>query len=108
MGSRLGCRRCSITSCRFQRPLHWLAAFSSGRLIRAAGSSTAGRGARPVTCHVDMKTKAIEEFVDNDLPGPAYLNQQNGLNRPSDVVFAPDQNLYIVDWGASSLDEKGP
>ena len=56
---------------------------------------------------VNMKTKQIDEFVENDLPGPAYLNQQNGLNRPSDVLFGPDASLYIVDWGASALDEKG-
>ena len=54
-----------------------------------------------------MKTKGIQEFVENDLPGPAYINQQNGLNRPSDVVFTPDSSLYIVDWGASTLDDKG-
>jgi hypothetical protein len=54
-----------------------------------------------------MRTKDIQEFVENDLPGPAYINQQNGLNRPSDVLFGPDSSLYIVDWGASTLDDKG-
>lgn len=39
---------------------------------------------------VNMKTREIEEFVENDLPGPAYLNGSEGLNRPSDVLFGPD------------------
>ena len=87
--------------------------FEGDAFIAAYGTFTpvtTGINIRPAgfaVLRVDMKTKAIEEFVDNDLPGPAYLNQQNGLNRPSDVVFAPDQSIYIVDWGASSLDEKG-
>jgi hypothetical protein len=56
---------------------------------------------------VDLKTKEIHEFVENDLPGPAYVNQQNGLNRPSDVLFGPDSSLYVVDWGASTFDQEG-
>lgn len=31
---------------------------------------------------VDTKTRKVHDFIDNDLPGPAYVNQQNGLNRP--------------------------
>jgi glucose/arabinose dehydrogenase len=71
---------------------------------------TTGINVKPVgfaVLRVEIATKHVEEFVDNDLPGPAYLNQQNGLNRPSDVVFGPDSSMYIVDWGASSLSEKG-
>ena len=71
---------------------------------------TTGVNINPVgfgVLRVDLKTKEVHEFIDNDLPGPAYLNQQNGLNRPTDVVFGPDNSLYIVDWGASTLDERG-
>ena len=87
--------------------------FDGDAFIAAYGTFTpvtTGINVSPVgfsVLRVNMKTKAIDEFVDNDLPGPAYLNQQNGLNRPSDVVFAPDNSMYIVDWGASALDEKG-
>jgi glucose/arabinose dehydrogenase len=56
---------------------------------------------------VDMKTREIHDFVKNDLPGPAYLNTKNGINRPSDVLFGPDGSLYIVDWGAATLDTSG-
>jgi glucose/arabinose dehydrogenase len=56
---------------------------------------------------VDMKTGEIHDFVKNDLPGPAYLNQQDGLNRPSDVLFGPDGSMYIVDFGGATLDTRG-
>jgi glucose/arabinose dehydrogenase len=87
--------------------------FDGDAFIAAYGTFapvTTGVNLNPVgfsVLRVDMKTKEIQEFVENDLPGPAYINQQNGLNRPSDVLFGPDASLYIVDWGASTLDEKG-
>jgi glucose/arabinose dehydrogenase len=87
--------------------------FDGDAFIAAYGTFapvTTGVNVNPVgfsVLRVDMKRKEIDEFVENDLPGPAYLNQQNGLNRPSDVLFGPDASLYIVDWGASTLDEKG-
>ena len=56
---------------------------------------------------VDMKTGEVHGFASNDLPGPAYLNQQDGFNRPSDVLFGPDSSLYVVDWGASTLNDTG-
>jgi len=56
---------------------------------------------------VDMKTREIHDFIENKLPGPAYINQQDGLNRPSDVLFGPDASMYIVDWGAATIDSEG-
>jgi outer membrane receptor protein involved in Fe transport len=56
---------------------------------------------------LDMKTREVHDFATNDLPGPAYLNQQNGFNRPVDVLFGPDRSLYVVDWGASTLNDTG-
>jgi glucose/arabinose dehydrogenase len=56
---------------------------------------------------VDMRTRKVETFAGNDLPGPAYLNLQHGFNRPTDVVFAADGSLYVVDWGASTVDKEG-
>ncbi|HEX7017705.1 MAG TPA: PQQ-dependent sugar dehydrogenase [Patescibacteria group bacterium] len=55
----------------------------------------------------DLENKQEFDFASNVLPGPAYLNQQDGLNRPSDVVFGPDDALYVIDWGAATLDEEG-
>lgn len=71
---------------------------------------TTGVNVRPAgfgVARVDMKTRDIHDFASNDLPGPAYLNQQNGFNRPTDVVFGPDRSLYVVDWGASTLNDTG-
>ncbi|HYF29304.1 MAG TPA: hypothetical protein VEA36_03000, partial [Candidatus Paceibacterota bacterium] len=56
---------------------------------------------------VDIDTKATEMFAANDLPGPSYINQTGGFNRPSDIVFAPDGSLYIVDWGGARITEEG-
>jgi glucose/arabinose dehydrogenase len=56
---------------------------------------------------VDMQTGQVHDFASNFLPGPAFANQQGGFDRPSDVVFGPDQGLYVVDWGASTLTPEG-
>jgi glucose/arabinose dehydrogenase len=56
---------------------------------------------------VNTRTKETFDFAVNKVPGPAYLTLQGGLNRPSDVLFGPDQSLYIVDWGAATLTERG-
>lgn len=56
---------------------------------------------------LDMRSRKVEAFVKNDLPGPAYVNHQDGFNRPVDVVFAADSSLYVVDWGASTVDKEG-
>lgn len=56
---------------------------------------------------VDMDTKEIQTFAENKTPGPAYINRQGGFNRPSDVVFGPDESLYVVDWGGVVITEDG-
>ena len=56
---------------------------------------------------VDMKTGAVHDFAKNDLPGAAYMNLQHGFNRPTDVLFGADASLYVVDWGASTVDSEG-
>ncbi len=56
---------------------------------------------------VDMGTGGKEDFAENTLPGPAYLNGGNGFNRPTDVAFGPDNALYVLDWGASKVTKKG-
>lgn len=56
---------------------------------------------------VDMATAKVESFASNKLPGPHYINRAGGFDRPSDVLFAPDQSLYIVDWGSSTVGSEG-
>jgi glucose/arabinose dehydrogenase len=87
--------------------------FAGDAFIAAYGTFapvTTGININPVgfgVLRVNMKTREVETFVKNDLPGPAYLNGSEGLNRPSDVLFGPDGSLYIVDWGAATLDTSG-
>ena len=71
---------------------------------------TTGINAQPVgfrVARVDMASGRVHDFASNVLPGPAYLNQQGGFSRPSDVAFAPDGSLYVVDWGHSTLTPEG-
>jgi glucose/arabinose dehydrogenase len=56
---------------------------------------------------VNTTTKKVSDFAANKIQGPAYLTLQGGLNRPSDLLFGPDQSLYIIDWGAATLTQKG-
>lgn len=56
---------------------------------------------------VNLQDKSIQDFASNMLPGPAYLNQSGGLNRPSDVLFGPDNSMYVIDWGASTIGTEG-
>jgi glucose/arabinose dehydrogenase len=57
---------------------------------------------------VNMKDGTVHDFVSNNVPGPAYINQTKGLDRPSDVVFSPDgTGMIIVDWGASTVTDEG-
>jgi glucose/arabinose dehydrogenase len=71
----------------------------------ASGTNADPAGFRVI--RVGTKDGKVEDFALNQLPGPAYINQQGGFDRPSDLVFGPDQSLYIVDWGASNLGAEG-
>jgi glucose/arabinose dehydrogenase len=56
---------------------------------------------------VNMNTGIVNTFAENKSPGPAYINRQGGFNRPSDVLFGPDESMYVVDWGGLVLTERG-
>jgi glucose/arabinose dehydrogenase len=56
---------------------------------------------------INMEDGTVHDFISNNVPGPAYINQTRGLDRPSDVVFAPDSSMYIIDWGASTVTDEG-
>jgi glucose/arabinose dehydrogenase len=56
---------------------------------------------------VNMQNAEIENFASNKVPGPSYVNRLGGFNRPSDVMFGPDDSMYVVDWGAANLTSKG-
>lgn len=72
--------------------------------------ATTGTNLKPVGFRVlrlDMKTKKISDFAANILPGPSYINRGGGFSRPSDVLFGPDNALYVVDWGGATISSKG-
>jgi len=71
---------------------------------------TTGINIKPVgfrVARVNLKNREVVDFASNKVIGPSYLNRQGGFNRPSDVVFGPDDSLYVVDWGAAVATEKG-
>jgi glucose/arabinose dehydrogenase len=71
---------------------------------------TAGFDVEPAgfrIARVDMKSGEVIDFAKNKVPGPSYLSAHNGFNRPSDVVFGPDNSLYVIDFGGGTVDEEG-
>lgn len=56
---------------------------------------------------VDLLSPQVSDFASNIIPGPAYLNQQGGFDRPADILFGPDASMYVVDSGGVSIGERG-
>lgn len=71
---------------------------ATGVNIRPAGYSVV---------RVNMQTREVREFAANALPGPSYVNRGGGFDRPTDIAFGPDQSMYVLDWGSSTVTEKG-
>ncbi len=55
---------------------------------------------------VDADTGDVSSFVANAGGGPASAsgNQGEGIERPFDVKFGPDDAMYIVDYGVVNID----
>ena len=71
---------------------------------------TTGVNLRPAgfnVVRVGMRTGQSEVFASNTVPGPHFVNRQGGFDRPSDLLFAADNSLYIVDWGSSTVTAEG-
>jgi glucose/arabinose dehydrogenase len=71
---------------------------------------TTGVNLRPAGYNIvrlEMKTGKVHDFASNILPGPSYVNRSGGFDRPSDVAFAPDGSLYVLDWGSSTVTDEG-
>ncbi len=55
---------------------------------------------------IDPETGELTPFVSNAQPGPA--SEQGllgeGMERPFDVAFGPDESMYIVDYGVVEID----
>jgi glucose/arabinose dehydrogenase len=48
---------------------------------------------------VDVDSKVTKEFIHNTRGGPASLNHTDGIERPIDVKFGPENAIYILDFG---------
>lgn len=74
------------------------ASVTSGVALNAAGFRI---------LRINPQTGEATPFASNTLPGPSYINRTGGFDRPNDVVFGPDQSMYIVDWGSSTIGPEG-
>lgn len=82
----------------------FVALFGPDLLTGAAdGSSSGFRIVRS-----SVKDQSVTDFASNTAAGPAFLSPQAGFDRPSDVIFGPDDSLYIIDWGAAGLTGQVP
>jgi glucose/arabinose dehydrogenase len=61
----------------------------------------------PRIARVDVNSKQVYDFASNRVPGSVESKTGGGFDRPSDVLFGPDQSLYVIDWGATGINEKG-
>jgi len=71
---------------------------------------TTGVNVRPAGYNVvrlEMKTGKVHDFASNVLPGPSYVNRTGGFDRPTDITFAPDGSMYVLDWGSSTVTNEG-
>lgn len=56
---------------------------------------------------VDLTTGKASDFIANKDKLPASVNKTGGLERPLQLEWGPDGNLYIVDFGVVEFDDKG-
>jgi glucose/arabinose dehydrogenase len=97
----------------FVPPNSTFEAFRGSAIVALAGDrapfATSGQKLRdPVgykVVRVDMYTKEVREFVHNtrDLPASKLGIAGDALERPVDVKFGPDGNLYILDYGKMEM-----
>jgi glucose/arabinose dehydrogenase len=71
-----------------------------GSTIKTAvgeGLSYAGAGHR--ISRIDMRARTISTFAINMSGFPSSLSKGGGLERPSHLMFGPNESMYIVDMG---------
>lgn len=56
---------------------------------------------------IDMLTGTIHTFAINKTGYAASYTNDGGFERPIDVVFGTDEDMYIVDFGLSSEEDEG-
>nr|WKN38588.1 hypothetical protein K4G66_07720 [Tunicatimonas sp. TK19036] len=56
---------------------------------------------------VDLSTGEASDYIYNEDHLPASVNKTGGLERPIQLSWDPDGNLYIVDFGVVEFEEAG-
>lgn len=64
-------------------------------------SSYTGAGHR--ISRIDMKSRTISTFAINKTGFSAAISKDGGFERPSHLLFGPDDAMYIVDMGFNTL-----
>lgn len=69
--------------------------YSIGDIYIAEFGNTSNNNIGRKVSRIDMKSRTVRPFAEN-----IYLKRKNGgLKHPVDVVFGPDNAMYIVDYG---------
>lgn len=68
-----------------------------GSLLSTQDLSSTQSGHKVI--RVNIASKSISIFAENKSDTFSATNQSDRLNRPSDVLFGPDNSLYVIDWG---------
>ena len=83
----------------------YIAEFGSEAPRTTGGKPLPGVGHR--VSRIDMNSGLIYTFAINKSGYAASYTEGGGFERPIDVVFGPDENMYIVDFGLGSEGHHG-
>lgn len=83
----------------------YIAEFGSEAPETTGGKPLPGVGHR--VSRIDMTTGGIYTFAINKSGYAASYSNGGGFERPIDVIFGPDENMYVLDFGMGSEDDEG-
>ncbi|MDF2538993.1 MAG: repeat containing protein [Herbinix sp.] len=74
---------------------------SYGSITQGQSAPFVGIGHR--ISKIDRINRQISTFINNKSGLPAFPNDGGGLGRPVDLIFGPDNYMYILDMGINRL-----
>lgn len=83
----------------------YIAEFGSEAPRTTGGKPLPGVGHR--VSRIDMNTGFVYTFAINKSGYPASYTDGGGFERPIDIVFGPDEDMYVVDFGLGSEGHHG-